>query len=336
MLISSSANSTIFSHDVSEKPFDWPLFGVVIGLLFLAALAICCCFCWCYLWFVSSRLKLSCIRVISFGSSRPLVAVGSQYRNDNKPVLYHIEPCFDPECRGWDRSSPSDIPLGHYMNLERVLSMSMSRRDWSSFVSSRTDSHVPLVHASVSRVSMIEREGTFGNARIKPPMREVINKQNNISHRRRVNTGVIVSRIRSYHNQKMSPDISRDHFSTGEYPPIRDHVKVIRVHSAWLDTPRQSILNQPLQYTFTDNEESKAILSLSINSGHSSHFDYLLSSKRISAKNSIRVDRISRRKEKDKRQHSNSLSSITTSKQKRKTNRHGATRVKRISRTKTA
>lgn len=257
-------------------------------------------------------------------------------------MLYHIEPCFDPECRGWDRLSRSDIPLGHYRNLARISSETLTNRvlnssvnpsemnrsiflrDYPSFLSFSASSHAPLVHVSVSRVSLIERDAIIGNARIQPPPGQAIDKQNDRPRHRKGNNSVLVSRIRSFHKQKISPDI------------VRDRVKVTHVHSMSANTLSQSILTHPSESTFLDHEPSQAISISSANSRNSSHLnDRLLSSNemnqierpisaRISAKNPVRVHRISRR-------DSNASSVINPTKQKRK-----IIRVKRISRTKTA
>ena len=313
-------------------------------------------------------------QITSYTSPRPLAALASEYKNHNKPVLYHIEPCFDPDCRGWDRSSPSDVPLGHYMNLERLRSGTLTsqtlhssislsemtipttRTDCFSGILSNTSSHVPSVHVSVSRVSLIDREGIIGNPRIQPPTRQIIEKENDLPRRRRANTSVIISRIKSSsHKTRISPVKSLDLLSIDRTSVFsRDNVRVSRVHSLPSNTKCRTS-----EMAFSDSADSTAVTPIPRESGQILRLNYLLSplttiesepdpkihrrgttfrvlrskSSRISSENPIRVERIPTRKL--RRRYSTRLSLIDTETQKQTINRHSTVHVKRISRTET-
>ena len=292
--------------------------------------------------------------MISFAFLRPLIIGASKRRYNNEPVLYHIEPCTDPNCYGWDRSSPTDVPLGHYMNLERLRSttftsrtlssntnpyepsMVTTRTDCLSFLSSRASSHMPLVHASVSRIGMLEREGTIGNSRIQPPTRSVIEEETRRPCRRS-NTTVIVSRVKSSHRKTTFSDISLDDLSNGRTPTShRNRIQVTRVHS---------LPSNPIPFALDDDTNTKCTPQFPTIKSESSPKPnrsqrtlqkFRSKSLRTSAKGSIRVERVPLQQRQTRREQFTPLSLISTETQKRTISQHSTIRVERIPRTKTA
>lgn len=234
-----------------------------------------------------------------------------------------------------NRTLPSTLSLNE-------MSISTSDTDGFSLKSFSINSRTPSAHVSVSRITMIEREGTIGNARIQPPTRQIIDKENDLPHRRRGNTSVIVSRIRSSsHRKKISPISALSIDTTSDIN--KDHVRVNRVHSlsskmAFSDTADAEMITPIRKENDRMVSPVSAIESepVSKSNRRGITFERLRSkSSRISTENSIHVERIPRHKRQIQRRYSTRLSPINAETQKNTISQHTTVHVKRLSRTET-
>jgi hypothetical protein len=156
-----------------------------------------------------------------------------------------------------------DAPIGGYINIERLSSITQTNRilrstnsertltipDFRnhrfSFSSSNHSSQIPLAHVSVAKIRMNDREGTIGNPFIKPPTREEDEEQSRVSSQLKTANNVRVSRIKSTAKQQASVGIALSRIGTSETSArSKDHVEVTRVRSFSLNVPCQSSLDE--------------------------------------------------------------------------------------------
>jgi hypothetical protein len=265
-----------------------------------------------------------------------------------------------------------DAPIGGYINIERLSSITQTNRilrstnsertltipDFRnhrfSFSSSNHSSQIPLAHVSVAKIRMNDREGTIGNPFIKPPTREEDEEQSRVSSQLKTANNVRVSRIKSTAKQQASVGIELSRMGTsGTSARSKDHVEVTRVRSFSLNVPCQSSLDElpPSKLDNTtiyldDFEESKynsnhlELHCLPTKSEPSSQVNQVkITSDTLqpypsltSANSRIRVDRISTGKHQTRTRDSAHLSFIVGVIRKKKTNHCNVTRVKRIPR----